>query len=241
MIREEIVHINGVPKKLIIFLHGYLDSSDAVDQKLKMLCDSLSSVAVHIPQAPFTCEVEPHMRQWYSMYRFDPSYERKKAPSMKEFVSYYNRMTLGLEETYGYLKPYLEQTLSEYGLAYKDLFLCGFSQGAMVAIYTALMCPEEIGGLISFSGIMAGHEYLVKNAKSHPRALLLHGTEDNYLRIASQEFTAKQLQKIGCPVDCVQLVSKGHNINTEAIKQAVQFIKNIIKEDDKEQQLRKIG
>lgn len=241
MIREEIVHINGVPKKLVVFLHGYLDSSDAVDQKLKMLCDSLSSVAVHIPQAPFTCEVEPHMRQWYSMYRFDPSYERKKAPSMKEFVSYYNRMTLGLEETYGYLMPYLEQTLSEYGLAYKDLFLCGFSQGAMVAIYTALMCPEEIGGLISFSGIMAGHEYLVKNARSLPRVLLLHGTKDVCLRPQAMEFSAKQLQKLGCSVSCKKIEGIGHSISTEAMKDAVTFIKNIIKEDDKEQQLRKIG
>ena len=241
MIREEIVHINGIPKKLVVFLHGYLDSSDNVDQKLKVLCDSLPSIAVHIPQAPFACEVEPHMRQWYSMYRFDPNYERKRAPSMREFLSYYNRMTLGLEEARGYLIPYLEQTLSEYGLTYRDLFLCGFSQGAMVAIYTALMCPEEIGGVISFSGIMAGYDYLVKNARSHPRTLLLHGTEDNCLRIASQDFTAKQLQKIGSQVACIQLVGKGHSINAEAIKEAVSFIKETIKEDFRAEKLQKIG
>ena len=241
MIREEIVHINGAPKKLIVFLHGYLDSSDAVDQKLKMLCDSLSSVAVHIPQAPFACEVETHMRQWYSMYRFDPGYERKNATSMKDFVSYYNRMTLGLEETYGYLMPYLEQTLSEYDLAYKDLFLCGFSQGAMVAIYTALMCPEEIGGLVSFSGIMAGHEYLLQHTQTHPRTLLLHGTKDVCLRPQAMEFTAKQLQKLGCSVSCKKIEGLSHSISTEAIETSVEFIKSIIKEDARKQQLHKIG
>ncbi len=241
MIREEIVHINGVPKKLVVFLHGYLDSSDNVDQKLKVLCDSLSSIAVHIPQAPFACEVEPHMRQWYSMYRFDPSYERKNAPSMKEFVSYYNRMALGLGEAFGYLVPYLEQTLSEYGLSYEDLFLCGFSQGAMVAIYTALMCPEEIGGLISFSGIMAGHEYLLKHAKSHPRTLLLHGDKDVCLRPQSMDFTAKQLQKLGGRVESKKLEGVGHSISAAAIESAVEFIKKIIKEDNKREALRKIG
>ena len=241
MIREEIVHINGAPKKLIVFLHGYLDSSDAIDQKLHMLSDSLPSVAVHIPQAPFACEVEPHMRQWYSMYRFDPGYERKNAPSMKEFVGYYNRMSLGLEEACGYLQPYLEQTLSEYGLDYKDLFLCGFSQGAMTAIYTALMCPEEIGGLISFSGIMAGHEHLLKHARSHPRTMLLHGTEDTCLRLQSMEFTARQLEKLGCQVECKKLAGIGHSVSTEAIESAIDFIKKIIKEDDKSEKLQKIG
>ena len=43
MIREEIVHINGVPKKLVVFLHGNLDSSHNVDQKLK-------SFAILFPQ-----------------------------------------------------------------------------------------------------------------------------------------------------------------------------------------------
>lgn len=225
MIREEIVHINGIPKKLIVFLHGYLDSSDAVDSRLSEFCDSMPDVAVHVPQAPTPCEVEPHMRQWYSMYRFDPNYERRNAPTMKEFVSYYNRMTLGLDEAYNYLYPYLEQTLSEYGLEFKDLFLSGFSQGAMTAIYTALMCPEQIGGLISFSGIIAGHEYLLKHAVSHPDTLLLHGTADTYIRPQSQKFTAEKLKKIGCHVETETLDGVEHKISSAAIKKAVEFIK----------------
>lgn len=225
MIREEIVHINGMPEKLVVFLHGYLDSSDSVDARLRELCGALPSVAVHIPQAPYPCEVEPHMRQWYSMYRFDPGYERKNAPTMKEFVGYYNRMALGLEETCGYLMPYLEQTLAEYNLGFNDLFLCGFSQGAMAAIYTALMCPEKIGGLISFSGIMAGHEHLLKHAKSHPDALLLHGTGDKYLRLQSMDFTARQLRKIGCSVQCESIAGGIHNISPQSVKHAVGFIR----------------
>ncbi len=229
MIREEIVHINGIPKKLVVFLHGYLDNSDSADARLQELCDALPSVAVHIPQAPFPCEVEPHMRQWYSMYRFDPGYQRKDAPTMKEFISYYNRMALGLEEAYGYVRPYLEQTLAEYGLDFSDLFLCGFSQGAMMAVYTALMCPEQIGGLISFSGIMAGHEYLLKHAVSHPDTLLLHGTADKYLRPQSMEFTARQLKKLGCSVECRCMKDGDHSVSAEALRQAVEFIKARIK------------
>ncbi len=224
MIREEIVHVNGIPKKLIVFLHGYLDSSDAVDARLHNLSAALPSTAIHIPQAPTPCEVEPHQRQWYSMYRFDPAYERKNAPTMKEFVSYYNRMTLGLEEARNYLMPYLEQTLAEYNLGFEDLFLCGFSQGAMMAIYTALMCPQQLAGVVSFSGIMAGHEYLLKHAVSRPDVLLLHGTDDKYLRPQSMEWTARQLKKIGCHVECGTIKNGGHNISAAAAERARDFV-----------------
>lgn len=226
MIREEIVHINGFPQKLVVFLHGYLDDSDSVDVRLREFYESLPNCAIHIPQAPFSCEVDAKMRQWYSMYRFDPAYERKNAPDLQSFVKYYNRMSLGLSETHGFLLPYLEQTLAEYNLQYKDLFLCGFSQGAMAAIYTALMSPQEIGGLISFSGIIAGYEYLGKNAKQTPPVLLLHGQEDKMIRPDSLKFTAEKLSKIGCEVMCDNIPGNGHQLNHEGMQHAVHFIKS---------------
>ncbi|MBE6445761.1 MAG: hypothetical protein E7019_06935 [Alphaproteobacteria bacterium] len=224
MIREEIVHINGIPKKLIIFLHGYLDDADTVNLRLKKMIDTMPDCAIHIPQAPFLCEVDNHMRQWYSMYRFDPKYERKNTPKMSDFVEYYNKMSLGLAETHSYLEPYIEQTLAEYDLQASDLYLCGFSQGAMSAIYTALMFPEKIGGLLSFSGIIAGFEYLQKNAKNHPSTLLLHGTEDNLLRHASMKFTADKLKRIGCSVKCISIKDAKHQITSEFIEHGVKFI-----------------
>lgn len=226
MIREEIVHINGIPKKLVIFLHGYLDDADSVDNRLHEFYDALPDCAIHIPQAPFPCEVDVKMRQWYSMYRFDPTYERKKAPDMQSFVAYYNKMSLGLLETYNFLLPYIEQTLAEYNLSYQDLYLCGFSQGAMTAIYMALMCPEKIAGLISFSGIIAGHEYLDKNAKQAPPALLLHGQEDRMLRPESLAFTAEKLRKLGCNVIYNNISGGGHTLNKEGMKYAADFIKS---------------
>lgn len=224
MIREEIVHINGIPQKLIVFLHGYFDDADAIDIRLKGIDRYLPNCAIHIPQAPFFCEVNEHLRQWYSMYRFDPKYERKNEPDMDKFVSYYNKMTLGLAETFGYLQPYLEQTLSEYNLDYNNLFLCGFSQGAMAAIYTALMLPQKIGGLVSMSGIIAGYDYLQKNAKSHPDTLLLHGTEDSMLRLESLLFTAQKLRQIGCNVKSNSIKGEGHNVSSKFLSLASKFI-----------------
>ena len=61
MITEEIVHINGIPKKLIVFLHGYQDTAEHIERKTTRLRD-LSDVALHIPQAPFFNEVDAEKR-----------------------------------------------------------------------------------------------------------------------------------------------------------------------------------
>lgn len=224
MIQEEIVHVRGIPKKLIIFLHGYLDDCASLDGKLKPFLDNLDDFALHIPQAPSKCEVGKGMRQWYSMYRFDPHYERRDVKTFDDFVRYYDRMALGLSETYQYLLPYIEQTLAEYNLGYEDLVLCGFSQGAMVAIYTALMGPARISGLVSFSGILAGHGYLLKHAQNRPDTLLIHGNSDKSLRPEALNFTQKQLEQLGCRVQTCILNHGDHELSTEALQTASKFI-----------------
>ena len=195
-INEEIVYVNGQPRKLIIFLHGYIDSADYLEGKLQNFIKAFDNTAIHLPQAPICCEILEDKRQWYSMHRFDPDDERKTVPSMEECIAIYDKMTLGLEESFSYLNDYIEQCLNEYQLEDKDLYLCGFSQGAMLAIYTALMREHQIGGCVSFSGIMAGHKFLMKHAQSKPDMLLIHGDADNLVRFAAQEFTKKNLQNL---------------------------------------------
>ena len=227
MIREEIVHINEVPKKLLVFLHGYVDSSDSIDRKISLL-DNFPNFAIHIPQAPLECEIYESKRQWYSMHKFDPEDERRTVPTMDECVALYNKMAPGLMEANDYLQPYIENALNEYGLDYKDLFLCGFSQGAMCALYTGLMFPEKIGGIISFSGILAGHKRAIKEAKTHPDVLLIHGNSDNLIRYEALDFTASELKKIGCKVETYTVQNGNHMIMPDALVQAAYFIRDRI-------------
>lgn len=229
MIQEEIAHVRGIPKKLVIFLHGYLDDCSSLDAKLKPFLNNLDDFALHVPQAPARCEVGKGMRQWYSMYRFDPHYERRDVKKFDEFLRYYDRMSLGLAETQQYLQPYIEQTLSEYNLDYKDLILCGFSQGAMVAIYTALMGPKRISGLVSFSGILAGSGYLLKHAKNRPDTLLIHGNSDKSLRPEALNFTQNKLEQLGCRVQTYVANRGDHELSAEGLKTASDFIRRCCK------------
>lgn len=224
MISEEIVHIKGIPKKLIVFLHGYIDSAPALDKRLDSFYNNLDDFALHIPQAPLICEIHENKRQWYSMHRFDPNDDRKIVPTMEECLSYYDRMSLGLQETYDYLVPYIENALQEYRLTFDDLYLCGFSQGAMAAIYIALMHPAKFRGLISFSGILAGGRYVLKHACSNPDSLLIHGTADNLVRFEALDYTAGALAQLGCCVERCEIEGCRHEVTPEGLRRAAEFI-----------------
>ena len=224
MISEEIVHVNGYPKKLVVFLHGYIDSAPAIDRKLSVLSEGLIDSALHIPQAPITCEIHENKRQWYSMHRFDPDDARKFVPTMEECVALYDRMRPGLEETFAYLNEYIEERLNLYGLDAKDLYICGFSQGAMVALYYALMYPQKIGGCVSFSGILTPHTFLLKHAKNHPDMLLIHGDADNLVRFAALDFTKRNLEQIGCNVQTYVVPDGQHKVTEDGLEQALNFI-----------------
>jgi predicted esterase len=138
-------------------------------------------------------------------------------------------MTLGLVEANHYILQYVDGLLNEYGLGYNDLFLCGFSQGAMCALYSGLMCPYKIGGVISFSGILAAKGYVEKHGKSKPDCLITHGKEDDKVRFEALDFTKKNLLDLGCKVNVLEVEDSGHYISSQAVKEAYRFIKSKIK------------
>ena len=227
MIVEEIVHVNGIPKKVVVFLHGYQDTAEHIDYKTKEL-QKIRDLALHIPQAPFVNEVDSTKRQWYSIHQFDPNDSRRKTASWEEFVEFYNKMTLGLAEANHYILEYVDGLLNEYGLGYEDLFLCGFSQGAMCAIYSGLMCPYKIAGVVSFSGILAAKGYIEKYVESRPDCLLLHGCDDDKIRVDAVKYTADGLCELGCHVDTLNICGAKHKITDEAVKAACSFIEKRI-------------
>ena len=228
MITEEIVHVNGIPKKLIVLLHGYQDSAEYIDRKSTPL-QEIDNIAIHIPQSPFISEIDETQRQWFSIHQFDPDDKRRKAISWSEVVELYNRMTVGLVEANHYILQYVDGLLNEYGLGYNDLFLCGFSQGAMCALYSGLMCPHKIAGVVSFSGILAAKGYIEKHGKSKPDCLITHGKSDDKIKFEALDFTKKNLLDLGCKVSVFEIEDAGHYVSSRAVKEAYRFIKNKIK------------
>lgn len=224
-VNEEIAHVKGFPKKLIVFLHGYIDNCESLNRRIVPFLSNLTDVAIHLPEAPVDCEIYERKRQWFSMHRFDPDDERRTVPSLKECTDIYARMGKGFDEGYHYVSGYIENYLNEYQLEPKDLFLCGFSQGAMLALYTALRFPEKIGGCVSFNGILATPDYFMKHKAQTPPILLIHGDKDNLVRYGVMDYTKKHLKKLGCPVETYTIKGEQHRITEEGLIRAENFIR----------------
>lgn len=87
------------------------------------------------------------------------------------------------------------------GFADRPLILSGFSQGAIMALSYALRHPEQVAGVMAFSGYLpqmvldATPEGGVETAM--PRYFLTHGRWDQLFPFARLEETARQLEARG--------------------------------------------
>lgn len=224
MIYEEIVHIKGHPKQLVIFLHGYADGCEYADNELKKLLDGIDNIALHIPKSPTHFDLSKQKYQWYSIHKYDPNSERKTVKTLAECVDIYSKMKISIVEASQIISRYIDNCLSEYGLEDKDLFIAGYSQGATLAMFTSLMRENKIAGTISFSGILAPEEYVMSNYKTPQDILLIHGNKDKTIRFDALEYSKDKLSQTGSIVKAKVLDEGTHQITEEAIKYARDFI-----------------
>lgn len=224
-ITEESVVVNGIPKRLVIFLHGYIDTAFSLEKRLNPLFDGLANTAFYLPQAPMQCEIHESKRQWFSMHRFDPEDERKTVETTAESIAIYERMKAGIVEASVYLHEYIDSCVLQYGIDYKKVFLAGFSQGGTMAIYLALMMQDKIGGCIDFNGVLTPHLYLREKHCSKPDFLLIHGTADNIVRYSLLDFNYDELKTIGCNTEVKVIKDGNHRVTKEGLEAMVDFIK----------------
>jgi phospholipase/carboxylesterase len=112
----------------------------------------------------------------------------------------------------------LLQTLPQsIGIDRRDIFLCGFSQGAIMSLSLALTMPESFGGAISLSGriipeylpLLAGNEQL----KGFP-ILLINGLEDQLLPIRHARAARQALAELPVALEWYE-IHAGHNLTEE--------------------------
>ena len=82
-----------------------------------------------------------------------------------------------------------------FGFSYDQLFLIGFSQGAMMANYQGLFSEKTPKGIISFSGKVILPEMLGETSLSKPKICLIHGRDDSVVPIENFEITDKEKYK----------------------------------------------
>ena len=201
------------PKYLVVLLHGYGANATDLIELSDFFNEALPDSHFLAPNAIENWEGGfPDSYQWFSLSN---GFERK---SLEEISG-------NIKSSNDTLRQYIDAKLQELNLQAENLFLIGFSQGAMMAKYQALTNPKKIAGVIGFSGKLISPELTGEKILSKPKICMIHGREDMVVDFDNFLASQEAMKSLNIEFEAHALNNLGHSINMEGIKIACDFLK----------------
>src|SRR3990167_1663537 len=200
-------------KKSIIWLHGLgADGHDFVPITKELQLPSTLAIRFifpHAPLIPVTINNGYVMRAWYDVTSLTNISHIDKPRIIASISS---------------IESLIEKEVSR-GLQSNDIFLAGFSQGAVIALTAGLRFQKPLAGIIALSGYfpLAEETLSLASANTHLPIFLAHGTEDPVVPFILGEMAYQQLVKANYPVDW-HSYPMPHSVCAAEIKDISQWI-----------------
>lgn len=203
------------PERVVIFLHGLGDRGDGGLLSIGNIWQrALPDAEFICPDAPFAYDMAPPDfggRQWFSLQSFAPE-----------------KIEAGVQQAAPILNDYIDHVLKSRNLTPDRLALVGFSQGTMMALYTALRRDQPVACIVGYSGLLRGADRLKEEKKSSPPILLIHGTYDDVVPYERMGEAEKILKKAGLSVSTVTCPGLGHSIDDRGILEGLKFLQKYL-------------
>ncbi len=122
---------------------------------------------------------------------------------------------------------FIEELKEKYAVDSNEVYLCGFSQGAIMSYSVALTRPDLVKGVASMSGRLLEEikpQIVAKEKLSHLKIYISHGSTDNTLPIQYATNANSFLQTLGLSPTFKQY-NAGHTINNEMLKDLLNWLK----------------
>jgi phospholipase/carboxylesterase len=193
------------PRHLLIMLHGYGANGADLISLAPLLAQMLPDTHFISPNAPFPCEMAPAGYQWFSLRDWSPT-----------------TMLRGAHEVAPVLDLFINAQLERFHLRDDQFALLGFSQGTMLALYTALRRSKPCAAIAGFSGSLIGEEGII----SKPPVCLIHGDNDNVVPHGAMVLAEAALKHEGVKVEAHTRPGLGHGIDMEGLNLASNFLKD---------------
>lgn len=207
------------PHKLVFFIHGYNGSAADIDYAAQMLLAKLDNVCLVLPEATDVCEKNPEKKQWFSLRQFDSQdLRRNPQTSVEQVVDIYNHVGEDMLKVARNLNQMLDEAQQEYQIGDDNTYIMGFSQGAMLAIFTSLIRKNPVKACFALSGIVAGKDELAKHILSHPKVFMFHGKEDLSVQYKTLDFSLNWLAEHHIPVTDFRYDGLAHRMIDEEMK-----------------------
>lgn len=122
---------------------------------------------------------------------------------------------------------FIEELKDKYAVDRNEVYLCGFSQGAIMSYSVALTRPDLVKGVASMSGRLLDEikpQIVEKEQLSHLKIYISHGSTDNTLPIQYAINANSFLQTLGLSPTFKQY-NAGHTINIEMLNDLLNWLK----------------
>lgn len=209
---EERAPISGRADSLVVFIHGYgADGNDLIDLAEPM-AEHLPNTAFVSPHAPNMCTMNPMGKEWFPIQMIDMTSEVYARDVMLKSATQF--------------QVWLDGQMVQYGVTPDRVVLVGFSQGTMLALHVGPRRPDEIAGIVGFSGRLLEPDTLKDDVLSKPPVLLIHGDMDMVVPLTDMAKAEAALLTVGIDVATHMSVGMAHGIAPDGLGLAVQFIKS---------------
>ena len=197
----------------VILLHGYGANGADLLGLADPLGEHLPDTLFLAPDAPEQCAGTPFGLQWFPIPWIDGSSEEAARQ--------------GLLRAAEDLQAFIDGVMVDEDLLPEQVILLGFSQGTMIALYTAPRRDDPVAGVVAFSGRLLEPESLLDEALCRPPILLIHGDQDEVVPVQALPEAAQALQDAGWEeVYAHVMKGTGHGIAPDGLSVALAFMRD---------------
>lgn len=204
-----IVPRSGAAKQLVIFLHGYGANGADLLSIGEEWGRGLPDAAFVAPNAPESCESWPAGFQWFPIRAVDPAAFAREQRA---------------EAVAPVLSAFIDQQLERWAVDESRLAIVGFSQGAMMAMYTMPRRKKPCAGVIGFSGMILDAEGLKAPGVVKMPILAIHGDADTVVPPENLARVDEAFSAAGFEVETIMRPGLGHGIDQFGLMRGLQFI-----------------
>ncbi|WP_309072132.1 alpha/beta hydrolase [Arthrobacter sp.] len=126
----------------------------------------------------------------------------------------------------GELAQFVGEAREQYGLGDRQFIAVGFSNGANIALATAMLHADVIDRVITFSGMYPFGDRTTEGDLSGSRFLVLNGRTDPMAPLESVTTVVQELRRQGADVEQV-LRDGGHGVARSDLSAAVGWLKRL--------------
>jgi phospholipase/carboxylesterase len=208
------IETGSTPTASVIWLHGLGADAHDFEPIVPALTPSgtraLRFIFPNAPVRPVTINGGYRMRAWYDIAGIDRDSAQDET---------------GIRESDALIKGLIARE-NERGIASRHIVVAGFSQGGVMAVFSATRYPERLAGIIGLScymGLASTFEAERSAANAHTPIFMGHGTQDGVVNFALGNDTQKLLKSSGYEVEW-HSYAMAHSVSPQEIADVADFL-----------------